>query len=105
MADSLGGALGAMIAQHGGHLALPSITIPNRSIGFIAQNLGGYSELVFSPSADDDPMSGLGRVSERWWSQCPTGHLTKAIAHAMVPLLSGRGLDQLDQLALLLLGQ
>ena len=50
-------------------------------------------------------MSGLGRVSERWWSQCPTGHLTKAIAHAMVPLLSGRGLDQLDQLALLLLGQ
>ena len=64
MADSLGGALGAMIAQHGGHLALPSITTPNRSIRFIAQNLGGYSELVFSPSADDDPMSGLGRVNE-----------------------------------------
>lgn len=44
--------------------ALPAITIPNRSIRFIAQNLGGYSELVFSPSADDDPMSGLGRVNE-----------------------------------------
>ena len=33
MADSLGGALGAMIAQHGGHLALPSITIPNHEPG------------------------------------------------------------------------
>ena len=31
--------------------ALPAITIPNRSIRFIAQNLGGYSELVFTRCA------------------------------------------------------
>ena len=33
------------------------------------------------------------------------GHFLINIAHAMVLLLAGRSLDQLDQLALLLLGQ